>query len=98
MQCAEHVLHWAGQRGGEETAVDAEGAMCVLISSFLFSFSFCLQVFRLISITHTSTLLAEPNKTDPTHYVLTLEQMIENDYPTPSSDVFENCEGFVAII
>ena len=31
------------------------------------------------------------NKNDPTRYLLTLEQMIENDYPIPSymADVFE---------
>ena len=41
---------------------------------------FVCKLFWLISITHTSTLLAETNKTDPTQYVLTLEQMIKNDY------------------
>ena len=31
------------------------------------------------------------NKNDPTRYLLTLEQMIENDYPIPSymADIFE---------
>ena len=50
-----------------------------------------------MSITHTSTFLAETNKTDPTQYVLTLEQMIENDYPIPSymADVFEKPAGWV---
>jgi len=68
-----------------------------LFRVFPFPFSFCLQAFRSISITHTSTLLAEPNKTDPTQYVLTLEQMIENDYPIPSymADVFEKPAGWV---
>jgi len=62
-----------------------------------FLFLFLFQVFRSISITHTSTVLAEPNKTDPTQYVLTLEQMIENDYPIPSymADVFEKLAGWV---
>ena len=62
-----------------------------------FLFLFVFQVFRSISITHTSTVLAEPNKTDPTQYVLTLEQMIENDYPIPSymADVFEKPAGWV---
>jgi len=76
--------------------------MCVLFllpfSSFSFSFFFfVLQAFRSISIAHTGTLLAEPNKSDPTQYVLTLEQMIENDYPIPSymADVFEKPEGWV---
>ena len=73
--------------------------MCSFSSPFFefFSFSFCLRVFRSISITHTSILLAETNKTDPTQYVLTLEQMIENDYPIPSymADVFEKPAGWV---
>ena len=75
--------------------------MCSFSSPFFeffsFSFSFCLRVFRSISITHTSTFLAETNKTDPTQYVLTLEQMIENDYPIPSymADVFEKPAGWV---
>jgi len=71
--------------------------MCVLFLFRVFSFSFCLQAFRSISITHTSTLLAEPNKTDPTQYVLALEQMIENDYPIPSymADVFEKPAGWM---
>ena len=46
--CAEHILCWAGQREGEEEAVDAEGPLCVLFSPFsscFFSFSFCLQAF-----------------------------------------------------
>ncbi|KIM45581.1 hypothetical protein M413DRAFT_66110, partial [Hebeloma cylindrosporum] len=40
---------------------------------------------------------AETNKTDPTQYLLTLEQMIENDYPIPSymADVFEKPPGWV---
>jgi RNA exonuclease 1 len=34
---------------------------------------------------------------DPTRYLLTLEQMIENDYPIPSymADVFEKPPGWV---
>lgn len=36
-------------------------------------------------------------KDDPTRYLLTLEQMIENDYPIPSymADVFEKPLGWV---
>ena len=39
------------------------------------------------------------NKDDPTRYLLTLEQMIENDYPIPSymADVFEKPPGWVEI-
>ena len=42
-------------------------------------------------------IVAETNKTDPTQYLLTLEQMIENDYPIPSymADVFEKSAGWV---
>jgi RNA exonuclease 1 len=38
-------------------------------------------------------------KDDPTRYLLTLEQMIENDYPIPSymADVFEKPPGWVEI-
>ena len=37
------------------------------------------------SITHRSTLfVAEASKTDPTQYILTLEQTVEDDYPIPS--------------
>ena len=58
---------------------------------------FVCKLFWLISITHTSTLLAGTNKTDPTQYVLTQEQMIENDYPIPSdmADVFVKPAGWV---
>lgn len=40
---------------------------------------------------------AEINKTDPTQYLLSLEQMIENDYPIPSymADVFEKSTGWL---
>jgi RNA exonuclease 1 len=40
---------------------------------------------------------AEINKSDPMQYLLTLEQMIENDYPIPSymADVFEKPPGWV---
>ena len=40
-------------------------------------------------------LSAEIHASDPTQYVLTLEQMIENDYPIPSymADVFQKPEG-----
>ena len=56
----------------------------------------------LFGSTHTSTphccfVVAETNKTDPTQYLLTLEQMIENDYPIPSymADVFEKSTGWM---
>jgi RNA exonuclease 1 len=41
--------------------------------------------------------LAEKAKGDVTQYLLTLEQMIENDYPIPSymADVFQKPEGWV---
>ncbi|KAF9483129.1 hypothetical protein BDN70DRAFT_929460 [Pholiota conissans] len=40
---------------------------------------------------------SEINKSDPMQYLLTLEQMIENDYPIPSymADVFEKPQGWV---
>ncbi|KAF9483125.1 hypothetical protein BDN70DRAFT_350828 [Pholiota conissans] len=40
---------------------------------------------------------SEINKSDPMRYLLTLEQMIENDYPIPSymADVFEKPQGWV---
>lgn len=40
---------------------------------------------------------AEKTKSDPSQYLLTLEQMIENDYPIPSymADVFQKPEGWV---
>jgi len=39
----------------------------------------------------------EKRKDDPTPYLLTLEQMVENDYPVPSylADVFQKPEGWV---
>jgi RNA exonuclease 1 len=42
-------------------------------------------------------LAAEKSKSDPTQYLLTIEQMIENDYPIPSymADVFQKPEGWV---
>ncbi|KDR67520.1 hypothetical protein GALMADRAFT_258141 [Galerina marginata CBS 339.88] len=45
----------------------------------------------------TQRVQSEINKTDPTQYLLTLEQMIENDYPIPSymADVFEKSEGWL---
>ncbi|KAF8907850.1 hypothetical protein CPB84DRAFT_1767719 [Gymnopilus junonius] len=44
----------------------------------------------------TQRVQSEINKTDPTQYLLTLEQMIENDYPIPSymADVFEKPDGW----
>ncbi|RXW13864.1 hypothetical protein EST38_g11991 [Candolleomyces aberdarensis] len=43
------------------------------------------------------TVPADKSKSDPTQYLLTLEQMIENDYPVPSymADVFQKPEGWV---
>ncbi|KAH9484836.1 putative exonuclease [Psilocybe cubensis] len=45
----------------------------------------------------TQRVQSELNKTDPTQYLLTLEQMIENDYPIPSymADVFEKPTGWM---
>ncbi|PPQ92983.1 hypothetical protein CVT25_000184 [Psilocybe cyanescens] len=45
----------------------------------------------------TQRVQSELNKTDPTQYLLTLEQMIENDYPIPSymADVFEKGTGWL---
>ncbi|KAJ2920031.1 hypothetical protein MD484_g489, partial [Candolleomyces efflorescens] len=42
-------------------------------------------------------LKSDKSKADPTQYLLTLEQMIENDYPVPSymADVFQKPEGWV---
>ncbi|RXW16099.1 hypothetical protein EST38_g9758 [Candolleomyces aberdarensis] len=42
-------------------------------------------------------LKSDKSKSDPTQYLLTLEQMIENDYPVPSymADVFQKPEGWV---
>ncbi|KAF9559202.1 hypothetical protein CPC08DRAFT_743127 [Agrocybe pediades] len=45
----------------------------------------------------TQRVQSETNKADPTQYVLSLEQMIENDYPIPSymADVFEKPTGWL---
>ncbi|KAF8149431.1 hypothetical protein B0H34DRAFT_733720 [Crassisporium funariophilum] len=45
----------------------------------------------------TQRVQSENNKDDPIRYLLTLEQMIENDYPIPSymADVFEKPSGWV---
>ena len=70
--------------------------MCSI--SPLFSFLFFSSFWVDSRLTHTSTsIVAETNKTDPTQYLLTLEQMIENDYPIPSylADVFEKPAGWV---
>jgi len=44
-----------------------------------------------------SYIIAENNKADPSKYLLSLEQMIENDYPIPSymADVFEKPPGWL---
>lgn len=46
---------------------------------------------------HFISLVAEINRTDPTQYLLTLEQMVENDYPMPlyMADIFEKPVGWV---
>ena len=43
------------------------------------------------------SIAAEKSKSDPTQYLLTLEQMIENDYPIPSymAEVFQKPTGWV---
>ncbi|KAF8196589.1 ribonuclease H [Pholiota molesta] len=45
----------------------------------------------------TQRVQSEINKSDPMQYLLSLEQMIENDYPIPSymADVFEKPPGWV---
>ena len=45
----------------------------------------------------TISLSAETHNADPTQYLLTLEQMIENDYPVPSymADVFPKSDGWL---
>ena len=50
------------------------------------------------SITASDTLAAEHGREKtPMRYVITLEQMVENDYPIPSyiADVFEKSAGWV---
>ena len=64
------------------------------------TFFFTLPSRRLGPLTRTLQccfIVAETNKTDPTQYLLTLEQMIENDYPIPSymADVFEKSAGWM---
>ena len=46
----------------------------------------------------TSSIAAERTaKRQPSQYLLTVEQMVENDYPVPSylADVFEKPEGWI---
>lgn len=45
----------------------------------------------------TISFSAETHNADPTQYLLTLEQMIENDYPVPSymADVFPKSDGWL---
>ncbi|KAF8971279.1 hypothetical protein BDZ97DRAFT_1914265 [Flammula alnicola] len=45
----------------------------------------------------TQRVQSEINKSDPTQYLLSLEQMIENEYPIPSylADVFEKSSGWL---
>jgi hypothetical protein len=85
-----------GTRRPNADAQCAQHFQCVFLFSVFF-FPFFFPFFWSISITHTNTLLAETNKTDPTQYVLTPEQMIGNDYPMPSymADVFEKPAGWV---
>lgn len=55
----------------------------------------------IFSITHYSFssifLIADSVKTDPTQYLLTLDQMIENDYPIPSyiAEIFQKPDGWL---
>ena len=61
------------------------------------------QCYSILCIVHSDSNLlrirfpAEVNRSDPTQYLLTLEQMIENDYPIPSymADVFEKPPGWL---
>ena len=45
----------------------------------------------------TNSIAERSAKKDPTQYLLTVEQMIENDYPVPSylADVFSMRDGWV---
>lgn len=55
--------------------------------------------FLLSFIVQIIVLAENVFKDDPTRYLLTLEQMIENDYPVPSymADVFDKPPGWVEI-
>ena len=61
------------------------------------------QCYSILCIVHLDSNLlhirfpAEVNRSDLTQYLLTLEQMIENDYPIPSymADVFEKPPGWL---
>jgi hypothetical protein len=56
-------------------------------------------VFRVFAVISALTIsfVAEPHNADPTQYLLTLEQMIENDYPIPSymAEIFPKSAGWV---
>jgi RNA exonuclease 1 len=51
--------------------------------------------FSLVDITHV--IAERAGKKDPTQYLLTVEQMIENEYPVPSyiADVFKKPDGWI---
>ena len=67
--------------------------------SFVYAFSALplLQFLLLDILLILSLPLAEKSKGDPTQYLLTLEQMVENEYPIPSymADIFQKPEGWV---
>lgn len=58
----------------------------------------CVFVFSqsLKQYTHAQ-YAAEQTKSDPTQYILTMDDMLENDYPIPSymADVFQKPAGWV---
>lgn len=57
----------------------------------------CSLFFSLHDVLIILSLSAEINKSDPMQYLLTLDQMIENDYPIPSymAEIFQKPSGWV---
>lgn len=55
-----------------------------------------LTLFLTLRLTF-STAAERAGKKQPSQYILTVEQMVENDYPVPSylADVFEKQDGWI---
>lgn len=84
-QCSQRILQWSDQWNGEEEANGATGSLCAFLA-------FSFHPHRLMIFA-----AERAHDKDPTQYLLTLEQMIENDYPIPSymADVFQKPQGWV---